>query len=158
MNLLNLILGRKKIIIDRTLGKIVSGRIGSVRLKNNYSWYASYLMPNAEEESIIIFDGNHLEPNQEQLIEVKTLLTNLKSFCEKVDRKLKEESRVLSPSERDALKNWRRVFFIGAIFPIFDELKLSLEICFEAFDKESKNYMILTYEDEKIKSVEVRVE
>jgi hypothetical protein len=69
--MLNLLFDKKKAINDPVLGFIKSDRIKGANQLKIYSWYASYLMPNAPEESTIVIEENHLQPSPDQLSKIK---------------------------------------------------------------------------------------
>ena len=134
MSLLDLLFGKKKTITDTILGTMVSGRIRGENPDKLYSWYASYLMPNAPEESSVILEGNNKQPNPTQLNEVKTILKNLELLWAKVEEKLNDGSKSLSFSDREVFRNWKSTFYLGAIHPLGNDTKPHFEICFDTID------------------------
>ncbi|CAM4254237.1 hypothetical protein ZORO111903_09865 [Zobellia roscoffensis] len=150
MNLLDFLFGKKKTVNDPVLGIIKSERIKGENHTKSYSWYAGYLMPNAPEKSSVVLQGNNRAPNPAQLNEIKYILHNLDSLYLKVDEKLAHEGKNQTLSEREAFKNWRNFFYLGAIHPANLDTSLNFELGFDPIDREANGYMSFTYANREL--------
>jgi hypothetical protein len=154
MNLLDILLGKKKTVTDDVFKTIKSSRIKSQNPNKNYSWLTEYKIPNAKEFTVIILEGNNQKPNVAQLNGIKNILQNLDKFYQKIDMELKPHLKNMIINKRRVFENWKSEFYLEAISPL-DDNKVEFEFYFSRINKE-KEFITITYRNGKIENVHLK--
>jgi len=142
-----LLFGKKITIKDERIGTL-SSRIKSKNLSKECTWISEHLIPEQQEKTVFILEGNFNGPYYSQLKAVYRIIEELKLIIENVDNELRKNS-----SKYEKLKNWKDKFYLAALTP-YDVSRNEFEINFEPFDKDDTRYISLLWRNGYLSEIE----
>lgn len=142
-----LLFGEKITVKDERIGTL-SSRIKSRNPSKEYSWISEHLLPEQQQKTVLILEGNFNGPYDSQFKSVYRIIEEFKLIIEDVDYELKKNS-----SKYEKIKNWKSEFYLAALTPN-DVNRNEFEINFEPFDKDDTRYVSLLWRNGNLSEIE----
>ena len=144
----DLLLGKEVFIDDPRIG-LLSERVLSKDPDKHYAWMSEHRLPDQNEKTTFIVDGNFEGPFPTQLHTIYRILDELKGIKEKTDKELRKNAAI-----PETLTTWPAEFYLSSLIPL-DSETLEFELIFEAEDPEDMTYVSATWLNGKISEVEL---
>ena len=142
-----LLFGKKITILDERIGTL-SSRIKSKDPSIECTWISEHLIPDQQQKTVFILEGNINGPYNSQLKSVYRIIEELKHIIENVDNELRKTS-----TKYEKLKNWKGEFYLAALTPN-EVSRNEFEVSFEPFDDDDTRYVSLLWRDGNLSEIE----
>lgn len=154
MSLLDVIVGKKKVVEDELLGSITSSRMKGEKPGDHYPWEAKYLMKNAILETVIILEGDSKTPNALHVKGISDIISDWPNLCIKIDTFV--QKRVQKSKNKDRYKNWKNDFYLACISPL-NNIEPNFEICLDPVNKDHSGYITFHFKDNEISDFDIKL-
>ena len=142
----DIFLGKEIFIDDPRIG-VLSERVLSKDPDKPYSWMSEHRLPEQNEKTTFIVDGNFEGPFPSQLNVIYRILDELKDIKQKVDKELRKNAAI-----PDTLTTWPAEFYLSSLNPL-DSETLEFELIFEAEDPEEMTYVSAVWLNGKLEEI-----
>ncbi|SIR18039.1 hypothetical protein [Maribacter ulvicola] len=152
MNILDILLGKKKTINHPILGDLTSQRIKGNNKTKTYSWYGEIKLDKKHEKTSLFLDGNNSEPNSAQINGIVELMNGWETkHIQTIEHKIRSKKLNLNNN----YNNWKSEFYVGMISPIYsNHKKLEFEVTLEPINNQQEGFLSITYKDNEITELE----